>query len=105
VNPRTGRTLWTITNPGFGTSGGPNPLLAQPDAVLTAGVATGGTDGNVAALRPDSGNGQQLWSSPPLPSPLFLAASGSTVYVTVCQPWPGSQPNLCAYQQLVAIAG
>lgn len=105
VNPRTGRTLWTITNPGFGTSGGPNPLLAQPDAVLTAGVATGGTDGNVAALRPDSGNRRQLWSSPPLPSPLVLAASSSTVYVTVCQPWPGSQPNLCAYQQLVAIAG
>jgi hypothetical protein len=105
VNPRTGRTLWTITNPGFGTTGGPNPVQAQPGAALTAGIATGGADGNIAALRPGSGPGQRLWSSPPLPSPLFLGASGSTVFVTVCQPWPGSQPNLCAYQQLVAIAG
>lgn len=106
VNPRTGRTLWTITNPGFGTSGGPNPVLAEPDVVLTTGIASGGTGGNIAALRPDAaGHGQQVWSSPALPSPLFVGTSGSTAFVTVCQPQPASQPGLCAYQQLVAIAG
>jgi outer membrane protein assembly factor BamB len=100
ISPANGRQVWSLLQPGLGTEGGPDALLATT-GFLAAWSPAAADRWVVAGIRPDGG---RAWTSPGFPTATFLANDASTVYVVSCTPWKDSQSGLCAQITLAAVA-
>ncbi|WP_141958966.1 outer membrane protein assembly factor BamB family protein [Actinoallomurus bryophytorum] len=97
VDPRTGRSLWTIP------LGGHRPVMARPDYLVTLETerSAPGT-GWIRGLAP---RGRFLWTSPPLALPDYLTGTPETLLVITCDPWkPRERTGLCADHRLTAVS-
>jgi outer membrane protein assembly factor BamB len=89
VDPRTGRTRWTIPY------GADLPALARPDHLVTLH-----RDDPAGELRGVGPHGRTLWTSPQLPRPRYLTDGPGTVLAITCTPGPD---ELCAEHRLIAL--
>jgi PQQ-like domain len=103
VDPATGKNAWTAAAQDLGDLAGPDPFLALPATMVATGHTDSPVNGAIIGLSPGSA-AKQNWASPPLPDPLLAGFSQHVVYVTTCQPWHPRTENLCADQQLLAVA-
>jgi outer membrane protein assembly factor BamB len=107
VDPRTGQDLWSVSDPGLGTVGGPHPLVALPD-YLVQGIEADPQDngGEVAGVPPAGSEATHAaWHSVPLIRPQLVAVDQDTAVVSTCDPWANPVlSKLCADRALVAIA-
>jgi outer membrane protein assembly factor BamB len=103
VDPATGKNVWTASAQDLGDLAGPNPFLALPATMVATGHTDSPANGAIIGLSPGSA-AKQDWASPALPAPLLAGFSQNVVYVTTCLPWHVSTENLCADQQLLAVA-
>jgi outer membrane protein assembly factor BamB len=110
VDPRTGRTLWTVTENGLGTGNSLYALEPLPDYLVQAVEGGDGsvTDdpGTVGGVPPKGTEGTHpAWHSVALPRPQCVAADQATAVVSTCDPWGNPmRPAGCADRELVAIA-
>jgi outer membrane protein assembly factor BamB len=109
IDPRTGRTTWTITEHGLDTGPGRYAVEPLPDYLVRA--AESGTDlsedpGTLVGVPPAGfEKAHPAWHSAALPRPQFVAADQQTAVVTTCDPWGDPlHPAGCADRELVAIA-
>jgi outer membrane protein assembly factor BamB len=100
IDPGTGRAAWSVRQPGLGTEGGPDALLATPSLAAAWSAAPEGR-WVVAGIRPD---GSRAWASHSFPPAMWLTDDTSTVYVIGCTPWKDSQSRLCSDITLTAVA-
>jgi hypothetical protein len=95
VEPRTGRSRWTIP---FGDN---QPVMAHPGYLVTFQSDRADPIGKVQGLGP---HGRLLWTSPPLERPDYLAGTPDTLLVITCTLWTGSEEaGLCADHRLTAV--
>jgi outer membrane protein assembly factor BamB len=104
VDPVTGKNVWTVSAPDLGDLGGPDSVLALPGAMVGTSVATGQQTGGGVIVGLTPGSGKQAWTSQALPYPLLADVGQNVAFVTTCQPWSGLASELCADQELEAIA-
>jgi outer membrane protein assembly factor BamB len=97
VEPRTGRSLWTMR------LGGHQPVMARPAYLVTLETERSKPDtGWIRGLGPRGGF---VWTSPPLALPDYLTGTPDTLLVVTCSPWkPGERTGLCADRRLTAVS-
>jgi outer membrane protein assembly factor BamB len=97
VDPRTGRSLWTIPLDGH------RPVMARPNYLVT--LETERSKPDTGWIRGVGPRGRFVWTSPPLALPDYLTGTSDTLLVVTCDPWKqGERTGMCADHRLTALS-